>query len=334
MPRTRSSKYSLLIQAAERLREEARRAARGHRLPARSARPARPATRACCAALDRLYRAEQMWAELLENLRPRPARPRRRPSASGCARRSATLRERLEDPSDALEEYRRCSRTPPTTRGRSRPSPVGEAREELRLDAAESWSRCCAAPAIRRARRRARDAPRRADRPRRSRQDAARDRHGGRGLTGPPGDAEDVLLRALADTPDDASLYAEIERLAEPEGTPATPTRSRRARERSSTPPSRRISACGSARSPRRSSRTTAAASTPTSRPASTRATRRRCSRRSTGSTARQDDTALADVLERRVPVETGAKEQADLFHRLAVIQIESSARSPAASPR
>ena len=95
-------------------------------------------------------------------------------------------------------------------------------------------------------------------------------------------------------------------------------------RARSSTRRSRRTCSCASAASPRRSSRTTGAASRPTPRPSSTPATRPSCSRRSIGSTA-------ASATPRRSPTcssgasrsSTGDREQADLYHRLAVIQIE-----------
>ena len=85
---------------------------------------------------------------------------------------------------------------------------------------------------------------------------------------GDPSARRTALLRALAEEPQDATLHAEIERLAARAGRTAgsgTPTRCRSARLASSTPTSRRTSSSGSVGSARSSSRTPRAPRRPTS---------------------------------------------------------------------
>lgn len=189
-----------------------------------SALDARPGDEAVLASLERLYRAEEMWDDLLENLKLQ---------ASGAEERSRRVKLRLaigdlykgelESPSEALEQYRLVlddvlddDDKTVANHAIAAVREIGEAREELRLDAAEVLE-----PVLRSSGRyddlvaalelRLSAETEAAPRTQTLRAIAAiLDEKLQR-----PGDAETALLRALEDSPDDAELHAEIVSLAE-----------------------------------------------------------------------------------------------------------------------
>jgi tetratricopeptide (TPR) repeat protein len=290
---------------------------------------ARPGDAAVLKALERLYRAEQMWHELLENLKLQA-------SAAEAVDERVALRRAMSDlyagaldsPAEALETSRLILEEAPADDHAIRQGlALGEANENLRLDAADVLE-----PVLRAAGRhedlvtvlelrlRAQVEP--ADRARTLRTiasvyDADLDR---------PKDAVTVLLRALEDAPDDAFLHQEIERLAERAGDFAGYAdvlaqrtaslfdaavgkdlwlRLGRIAEEKLHDDARAVEAYAKA--------VEHAGDTPELLEALDRLYGRL-----------GDAKALADVLERRVTVVLGDREQADLYHRLAALQIES----------
>jgi tetratricopeptide (TPR) repeat protein len=183
----------------------------------REALEVRPGDKPVLRSLDRLLRAESLWSELLDNLRLEVE------GAEGPAERAVHLRaigdvyrDRLEDPAEALEAYRRAlEETPDDAETLASVRAIGEAREDLRMAAVDvlepvlrSAGRFDDLAAALEMRLRAQDEP--AERARTLRTLAAveelnRNR---------PGGALDALLRATAETPDDPELHAEVERLA------------------------------------------------------------------------------------------------------------------------
>ncbi len=249
---------------------------------------ARPSDSAVLGGLERLYRAESLWDELLGNLQLQA-------SAAETKEARVKLRtaigdlytEQLASPSDALEQYRLVLEDDATSDHAIRSArAIGEAHEELRLDAADILE-----PVLRGAGRHE-DLVGVLEMRLRAQTDAEQRSKTLRAVAlvedegrGRPIEAEAALLRALEDTPTTPRSTRRSSASPSATGSPATPTPSPPAPAPSSTPSSPRTSSFASARSPRRSSRTTAAASRPTPRPWSTRATRPSCSRPSTGST-------------------------------------------------
>ncbi len=290
---------------------------------------AKPGDGAVLVALERLYRSEKMWDELLSNLKQQAA-------AADSKEARVKLRTAIGDlyageltsPSDAIAEYRLVLEDDPVNaHAIDAVRKIGETNDELRLDAADVLE-----PVLRGAGRyddliaalelrlRAQSEP--ADRAKSLRAIAtAFDEQ----LKKPEG-AENALLRALDDTPDDASLHEEIERvsahlgsyarycdkLAERAGaifdaTIATDLYLRLGRiaEEKLKDDRRSVEAYAKA--------VEHAGDTPELLLALDRLYLRL-----------GDTKALADVLERRVSVVTSDREQADLYHRLAVIQIDT----------
>ncbi len=183
----------------------------------REALEARPGDRPALRALDRLLRAEALWPELLDNLRLEVE------GAENAAERAERLRavgdvyrDRLDDPTEALEAYRRALEEAPDDGATlAAVRAIGEAREDLRmaavdvlepvLRAAGRWDDLAAALEMRL---RAQDEP--AERARTLRALAAVEELN----RAKPAGALDALLRATAETPDDPELHAEVERLA------------------------------------------------------------------------------------------------------------------------
>ena len=289
---------------------------------------ARPSDSAVLGGLERLYRAESLWDELLGNLQLQ---------ASAAETKEARVKLRtaigdlyagqLESPSDALEQYRLVLEDDATSDHAIRSArAIGEAREELRLEAADilepvlrSAGRHEDLVAVLEMRLRAQtDAEERS----KTLRAVALVEDEGRGR---PIEAEAALLRALEDTPDDASLHAEIERLAERNGfaryADALAARAGaifdavvakdlflrlgKVAEEKLKDDRRSVEAYAKA--------VEHAGDTPELLSALDRLYGRL-----------GDTKALADVLERRVPLVGNDREQADLLHRLAVIQIES----------
>ncbi|HEU4410540.1 MAG TPA: tetratricopeptide repeat protein [Polyangiaceae bacterium] len=212
----RDRRYDLLVRMAEHYE-----AGLGNRREAidvlREALEARPGDKPVLRSLDRLLRAEALWPELLDNLRLEVE------GAEGPAERAGRLRaigdvyrDRLEDPAEALEAYRRAlDEAPGDDETLSAVRAIGEAREELRMAAVDvlepvlrssgRWDELAAALEMRL---RAQDEP--AERARTLRALAAVEELN----RGRPPAALDALLRAMAETPDDPELHAEVERLA------------------------------------------------------------------------------------------------------------------------
>ena len=262
---------------------------------------------------------------------PKRRRPRPRPSACDCAKRSArstrsdsktpTPRSRRtssvldEAPSDedaiaAVHAHRRDARRAQPQRGRypRARAPRQSSQFEKLVEVLEMRVRA-------------------QNRSGRSRRNAQSHRQGARRIALPPGDAEAVLIRALDETPEDAELYTEIDRLSAASGR-LRPLR-RRARgarrERSSTRPSRKTSGDVSARSPRASSsddRRAIGAYVKAGEQAGDDAEILAALDRLYEKT--KDFRALAEILERRVQVdlrEPGCRRE--LFYRLAKLQID-----------
>jgi tetratricopeptide (TPR) repeat protein len=319
-------KYGLNVRSAERY-EKLLKSPRDAITSLLGALDARPGDPTVLTSLERLYRSEEMWDELLENLKLQVG-------AAGTKEDRIKLRTaigdlfgaQLESPSDALEQYRFVFEDAPADDHAIKAVwAIGEAREELRLDAANILE-----PVLRSAGRfeelasalelrlRAQTEPE--DRARTLRAIAmVQDEE----LKNPE-KAETALLRALEDTPSDASLHAEIERLCERSG----------GYERYCDALAQRAGAILDAeiakdlylrigriaeeklKDDRRSVEAYAkavehAGDTPELLTALDRLYGRL-----------GDMKALADVLDRRVTITVDEKQQADFYYRLAVIQI------------
>ena len=132
-PETSRSQFTLLMQVVRALREEPRRAARGDRVPARGSELRSPLIARCCRALDRLYRAEQMWPELLDNLRAEAASAETQAERVRCTKRSVrSTRRGSKIPAPRSRRTRRCStRCRATSEAVAAVHHIGETREDL-----------------------------------------------------------------------------------------------------------------------------------------------------------------------------------------------------------
>ncbi|MFT3775594.1 MAG: tetratricopeptide repeat protein [Minicystis sp.] len=290
---------------------------------------ARPADPAVLKSLERLYRDEKLWDDLLGNLQLQA-------SAAETKEQRVALRtaigdlyaKELSSSHDALEQYRLVlDDEPANDHAIAAVRAIGEGHEELRLDAAEilepvlrGGARHEELVAILELRLKAQTDP--TDRAKTLRAIAAVEDEG----RGRPQAAEAALLRALEDTPDDASLHEDIEKMcARSEGwgryADALTTRAGaifdavvakdlyvrlgRIAEEKLKDDRRSVEAYAKA--------VEHAGDAPELLEALDRLHGRL-----------GDQKALADVLERRVPLAESDKDRADLLHRLAVIQIES----------
>lgn len=290
---------------------------------------ARPADAAVLKSLERLYRAEKLWDDLLGNLQLQA-------SAAETKEARVALRTAIGDlyaaelssPHDALEQYRLVLDDEATDDHAIKAvRAIAESHEELRLDAAEILEPVLRAGArheelcaILELRLKAQAEP--SDRAVTLRAIAAVEDEG----RGRPQAAEAALLRALEDTPEDASLHEDIEKIAaraegwnDYAGALATRAgaifdatvakdlyvRLGRVAEEKLSDDRRAVEAYAKA--------VEHAGDAPELLEALDRLHGRL-----------GDQKALADVLERRVPTVDSDKERADLLHRLAVIQIES----------
>jgi golgin subfamily B member 1 len=183
----------------------------------RDALAVRPSDQPVLQSLDRLFRAEQMWPELLDNLRMQAA------NATDAAERVRLKGEigdlqakRLEDWSAALDAYREVLEEQPTNaEAIEAVAEIGKSREELSLTAADVLE-----PVLRNSSQfdklvRVLDMRARAQTDPAERAQTLRSIARVLDLSlSKPAEAQDVLTRALAETPEDDQLYAEIERLA------------------------------------------------------------------------------------------------------------------------
>jgi tetratricopeptide (TPR) repeat protein len=290
---------------------------------------ARPGDSAVLAYLERLYRAEELWDELLGNLQLQASAATSREDRVKLRSAIGDLHAtKLDSPSDALEQYRLVlDEAPVDDHAIAAVRAIAEMREELRLDAADVLE-----PVLRAANRhdeltsilelrlKAQTDP--SDRARTLRTIASIEDEG----RARPVAALAALLRALEDTPDDASLHDDIEKLAARadgwvkyadalaaragaifDATVAKDLCVRLARvaEERLKDDKRAVEAYTKAVEHAGDAAELLAALD------------RLHSRLG-------DQKALADVIERRVPLAETDRERADLLHRLAMIQIES----------
>ncbi len=182
----------------------------------REALSARPADSAVLASLDALYRKEELWADLLDNLRLRAASADTQEARVTTRRAMGDLfRDKLEDPREALECYRLVlDEVPGDAATIQAVLGLGDAREDFRREAVELLE-----PVLR-----ATGSPKLIDtlelrlrmetdpeaRARTLRNIALTHEH----TLGDPKAALRALLATLMETPADDSLHDEIERLA------------------------------------------------------------------------------------------------------------------------
>lgn len=290
---------------------------------------AKPGDGAVLVSLERLYRSEKMWDDLLANLKQQAAAAESREARVKLRTAIGDLfAGELMSPSDAIAEYRLVlDDDPANEHAIDAVRKIGEEHDELRLDAADVLL-----PVLRGAGR-YEDLVAALELRLRAQSDAVERATTLRAIATVedeqlhrPEGAENALLRALDDTPDDASLHEEIERviersngharycdkLAERAGAIFDATvakdlylRLGRVAEEKLKDDRRSVDAYAKA--------VEHAGDTPELLEALDRLYGRL-----------GDMKALADVLERRVSVVSSDREQADLQHRLAVIQIET----------
>ncbi len=287
---------------------------------------ARPGDKVVLASLERLYRAEELWDELLGNLQLQAGAAETKEERVKLRTAIGDLYAgKLESPSDALEQYRLVLQDDAENdHAIAAARTIGETREELRLDAADilepvlrAGNKHEALVAVLELRLKAQTEP--TDRARTLRAIAAIEDEG----RGRPAEAEAALLRALEDTPEDASLHEDIEKMSvRSEG-------SRRYADALATRAGAIYDATVAkdlyvrlgrvAEEKLGDDRRAVEAYAKAVEHAGDTAELLSALDRLHGRLG--DQKALADVLERRVPLADTDKERADLLHRLAVIQ-------------
>lgn len=290
---------------------------------------AKPGDNAVLVALERLYRSEKMWDDLLANLKQQAAAAETREVRVKLRTAIGDLfAGELASPSDAIAEYRLVlDDDPANEHAIDAVRKIGESNDELRQDAADVLE-----PVLRGAGR-YEDLVAALELRLRAQSDAAERAKTLRAIATVedeqrkrPEGAEGALLRALDDTPDDASLHEEIERIVERSNGFARYCD--KLAERASTIFDAMVAkdlylrlgriAEEKLKDDRRSVEAYAkAVEHAGDTPELLEALDRLYGRLS-------DMKALADVLERRVSVVTSDREQADLYHRLATIQIDT----------
>ncbi len=290
---------------------------------------ARAGDRVVLKSLERLYRAEGMWDELLDNLKLQATAAETREDRVALRTAIGDLyASQLDGPSEALDQYRLVLEDEATSdhaieavRG------IGEAREELRLDAAEILE-----PVLRAAKRwedlvailelRLKAQSDANDRAKTLRAIAAVEDHD----RNRPQAAEAALLRALEDTPDDSALHAEIEEQCEKSSGWGRYADALQARAQGTFDAHiardlfvrlGKVAETKLADAERAVAAFAKAVEHAGDEPELLEALDRLHGRLG-------DNKALADVIERRVSVVDGEIAQADLFHRLAKLQIEA----------
>ncbi len=170
--------------------------------------------------LDRLYTAEQMWPELLENLRLQAAEEHDDAKKRALKKRTgALLAKELEDPNAALDAYRDVLEGGADDQTIAAVREIGETREELRETAADilepvlrgSGSHEALADVLE-MRLRAQTEPSARAATLRAIAEVRESR------LGDAKRAQEALHRALVEVPNDAELHAEIERVAQSNG--------------------------------------------------------------------------------------------------------------------
>jgi len=130
-------RYDLNVRAAER-HEKDLESPRDAITALNAALEARPGDPAVLKSLERLYRSEQMWDDLLENLKQQAAAAEEKePRVALRIAIGDLYAAQLQSPSDAIEHYRLVLDEDLTNdHAIQAVRAIGEAREELRLDAA------------------------------------------------------------------------------------------------------------------------------------------------------------------------------------------------------
>ena len=165
--------------------------------------------------LDRLYTAEAMWTELLDNLRLQAAETHDAERQRTLKKRmGALLAKELEDPEKALEAYREVLEAGVDDDVITAVRDIGESRDELRTEAVDILEPVLRASGkqqflvdVLEMRLRAQTEPAERARTLRAIAEVAES-------LGDAGKAQDALHRALAEEPTDVSLHAEVERIA------------------------------------------------------------------------------------------------------------------------
>jgi tetratricopeptide (TPR) repeat protein len=219
-PQEEELKYDLLCRMARRYEEPL-----GQRREAiealREVLDLRPNDKATLQWLDRLFRQEELWPDLLENLRLQAAIAETAQERIDLRRTMGDLhRLRLDDPLEALECYRMVlDEAPGDDAAILAVRQIGEAHQDMRAQAADildpvlrsngRWADLIAVLELRL----------RALTDEVSRAQTLRTMAIVQELNlGDPKAAEQSLLRALSETPDDEEIHGEIERLAASNG--------------------------------------------------------------------------------------------------------------------
>ncbi|HEY8073873.1 MAG TPA: hypothetical protein VIF62_07185, partial [Labilithrix sp.] len=277
-----------------------------------------------------LYEAEKMWPELHENLRARIAASDEASQRVLLTKRVAKLLAgELDDHAKALEAYKDVLASGFDDEAAQAVRDIGEARDELRREAADILE-----PVLRAAekyealadvlemRLRAQSEPH--DRAATLRQiaEVAESRLADRAR------AEQALLRALAEQPDDVALHAEIERVADQLGKNGWTQYADALAEKAAAIFDAKVTADLFGRLGRIAetklddlARAAEAYARAAEQGGDTPEVLGALERIHAGL---KDTRALVDVLERRIQIEPAADAQADLYHRLASLQIDA----------
>jgi tetratricopeptide (TPR) repeat protein len=278
--------------------------------------------------LDALYTHERLWPELLDNLKLQAGAAQDPDARRALRKRVAALHAvEMQDPQSALDAYREVLEAGFDAEAAAAVQGIGETHEELRLDAAEvlepvlrAAGRHAELAAVLELRLRAQtEAPDRA-RTLRALAEVAET------SLGDVDRAESALLRALAEEPQDATLHGDIERLAEKLGSQGFRRYADALQERAAGLFDANVAADLFSRlgrvseskldDPARAAKAYVAAAERTGDdPVVLVALDRLFVRLG-------DSNALADVLERRIALESQPAARADLLHRLASLQI------------
>jgi tetratricopeptide (TPR) repeat protein len=278
--------------------------------------------------LESLYEAEKMWPELLENLRAQVAAATDPAGKAVLTRRiGKLLASELDDHAKALEAFREVLGNGYDEEAATAVREIGESRDELRREAADILE-----PVLRAAakfeplaealemRLRAQTEP--VDRAATLQSIALVSETSLSDL----GRAEAALLRALAEQPQDAALHSDIERVAALLGKAGWERYADALGERAASIFDAKVTAELFLRLGKIAE--TQLSGLPRAAEAYARAAEQG------GDTAEvltalervhaglEDTRSLVDVIERRIAIESGVTEQADLYHRLASLQI------------
>jgi tetratricopeptide (TPR) repeat protein len=278
--------------------------------------------------LDVLYTHERLWPELLDNLKLQAGAATDEAARRALKKRIAALYAvELQDPQAALDAYREVLETGFDAEAAAAIRSIGETHDELRADAANALEPVLRAAgrsdelaAVLELRLRAQSEP--ADRARTLRALSEVSET----ALGDPARAQSALLRALAEEPNDAALHAEVERLADRSGSDGWRRYADVLQERAAAIFEANVAADLFVRLGKVSEEKlddparAAAAYVSAAERMGDEAGVLSALDRLFGRLA--DTRALADVLERRIAVEPEAAAQADLFHRLASLQL------------